>query len=159
MISARQHEVLGLQRSGKRDEAQALLNVLNDMQRTVQTPREVLQDKMAALSGASAHAVALRQRPTRIFELLGPAGLVPEDRLRLREAYSRALCLPGTGLGRRGGGFPRLFGALSWRWPVSGPSQAHRSAAAKCPRGLERHLPGGGTMNSRNAFGPLSPTS
>jgi len=38
------------------------LNLLNDIQRTVQTERELLQDKMAALSAASAQAVELRQR-------------------------------------------------------------------------------------------------
>ena len=62
VITARQHEVLDLQRSGQHQKAQALLNVLNDMQRTVQTERELLQDKMAALSAASAQAVELRQR-------------------------------------------------------------------------------------------------
>src|SRR5215831_8068953 len=62
VITARQHEVLDLQRSGQHQKAQALLNVLNDMQRTVQTERELLQDKMAALSAASAQAVEFRQR-------------------------------------------------------------------------------------------------
>ena len=62
MISARQHEVLDLQRSGQHQKAHALLNLLNDIQRTVQTERELLQDKMAALSAASAQAVELRQR-------------------------------------------------------------------------------------------------
>src|SRR5215467_14499911 len=62
VITARQHEVLDLQRSGQHEKAQALLNVLNDMQRTVQTERELLQDKMAALSAASAQGVEVRQR-------------------------------------------------------------------------------------------------
>ena len=61
-ISARQREVLDLQRSGQHQKANALLNLLNDIQRTVQTERELLQDKMAALSAASAQAVELRQR-------------------------------------------------------------------------------------------------
>ncbi len=62
VISARQHEVLDLQRSGQHEKAHALLNILNDIQRTVQTQRELLQNKMAELSAASAQAVALRQR-------------------------------------------------------------------------------------------------
>ena len=62
VISARQHEVLDLQRSGQHQKAYALVNVLNDIQRTVQTEREVLQNKMAELSAASVQDVALRQR-------------------------------------------------------------------------------------------------
>ena len=62
VISARQREVLDLQRSGQHEKANALLNLLNDIQRTVQTQRELLQDKMAELSAASVQAVALRQR-------------------------------------------------------------------------------------------------
>src|SRR5262245_9569532 len=62
VISARQREVLDLQRSGQHQKAHALLNVLNDIQRTVQTEREVLQNKMAELSAASVQDVALRQR-------------------------------------------------------------------------------------------------
>jgi Signal transduction histidine kinase involved in nitrogen fixation and metabolism regulation len=38
------------------------LNPLNEIQRTVQTQRELLQDKVAELSAASVQAVALRQR-------------------------------------------------------------------------------------------------
>ena len=55
-------EVLDLQSSGQHEKANALMNSLNDIQRTVQTQREVLQDKMAELSAASVQAVALRQR-------------------------------------------------------------------------------------------------
>jgi adenylate cyclase len=62
VISARQHEVLELQSSGQYEKAVALLNILNDIQRTVQTQRELLQDKMAELSAASAQAVDLRER-------------------------------------------------------------------------------------------------
>jgi len=62
VISTRQREVLDLQRSGQHQKAQSLLNLLNDIQRTVQTQRELLQDKMAELSAASVQAVALRQR-------------------------------------------------------------------------------------------------
>ena len=62
VISARQREVLDLQRSGQHEKANALVNLLNDIQRTVQTQRELLQDKMAELSAASVQAVALRQR-------------------------------------------------------------------------------------------------
>ena len=62
MISVRQREVLDLQRSGQHEKANALMNSLNDIQRTVQTRRELLQDKMAELSAASVQDVALRQR-------------------------------------------------------------------------------------------------
>jgi adenylate cyclase len=62
VISVHQHEVLDLQRSGQHEKANALLNLLNDIQRTVQTERESLQDKMAELTAASALAVASRQR-------------------------------------------------------------------------------------------------
>ena len=62
VITARQREVLDLQSSGQHEKANALLNPLNEMQRTAQTKRELLQDKIAELSAASAHAVALRQR-------------------------------------------------------------------------------------------------
>src|SRR5262249_46705275 len=61
VITARQHEVLDLQRSGQHQKANALLNVLNDIQRRVQTQRELLQDKMAELTAASSQAVELRQ--------------------------------------------------------------------------------------------------
>src|SRR5262249_13923352 len=61
VITARQHEVLELQRSGEYQKANTLLNVLNDIQRTVQTQRELLQDKMAELTAASSQAVELRQ--------------------------------------------------------------------------------------------------
>ena len=57
VISARQREVLDLQRSGQHEKANALLNPLNDIQRTVQTQRELLQHKMAELSATSAQAV------------------------------------------------------------------------------------------------------
>src|SRR4029453_19263737 len=62
VMGARQREVLDLQRSGQHEKAHALLNLLNDIQRTVQTQRESLQNKMAELSAASALAVASRQR-------------------------------------------------------------------------------------------------
>jgi phosphoserine phosphatase RsbU/P len=62
VISARQREVLDLQRSGQHEKANALLNLLNDIQRTVQTQRELLQNKMAELSATSDQAVELRQR-------------------------------------------------------------------------------------------------
>ena len=62
VISARQREVLDLQRSGQHEKANALVNLLNDTQRTVQTQRALLQDKMAELSAASVQDVALRQR-------------------------------------------------------------------------------------------------
>jgi adenylate cyclase len=65
LISARQREVLDLQRSGQHEKANELLNLLNDLQRTVQTQREVLQQKMTELSATSAQAVELRERYVR----------------------------------------------------------------------------------------------
>ncbi len=62
VISARQREVLDLQRSGQHEKANALVNLLNDIQRTVQNERELLQNKMAELSAASVQDVAVRQR-------------------------------------------------------------------------------------------------
>jgi adenylate cyclase len=62
LIGARQHEVLDLQMSGQREKANHLLNILNDLQRTVQNQRELLQRKMSELSTASARDVKQRQR-------------------------------------------------------------------------------------------------
>ncbi|HEU4679191.1 MAG TPA: adenylate/guanylate cyclase domain-containing protein, partial [Terrimicrobiaceae bacterium] len=62
LIGARQREVLDLQMSGQRDKANQVLNLLNDLQRTVQNQRELLQRKMTQLSNASAQDVKQRQR-------------------------------------------------------------------------------------------------
>src|SRR4029453_4842771 len=62
VISARQREVLDLQMSGQHEKANALVNLLNDIQRTVQTQRELLQDKMAERSAASVQDIEVRQR-------------------------------------------------------------------------------------------------
>ena len=75
VISVREREVLGLQSSGQYEKAIALLNILNDIQRTVQTQRELLQEKMVELCAASAQAAALRQR--RVLWLTIAATLPP----------------------------------------------------------------------------------
>jgi adenylate cyclase len=62
VITTRQREVLDLQLAGQGEKANELLNYLNDLQRTVQSQRELLQTKMAALSAASSTAVHQRQR-------------------------------------------------------------------------------------------------
>jgi adenylate cyclase len=76
LISARQREVLDLQRTGQHEKANALLNLLNDLQRTVQTQREVLQQKMTELSATSAQAVELRQRYVRWLTIAATASTV-----------------------------------------------------------------------------------
>jgi class 3 adenylate cyclase len=76
VISARQREVLDLQRSGQYEKANVLVNILNDIQRTVQTQRELLQQKMVKVSTASAQAVALRQRYVRWLTIAATASTV-----------------------------------------------------------------------------------
>jgi adenylate cyclase len=61
LMSARQREVLDLQRSGQQERANELLNFLNDIQRTVQNQRELLQNKMTELSSSSGRAVEVRE--------------------------------------------------------------------------------------------------
>jgi adenylate cyclase len=66
-ISNRQHEVLDLQLAGQRDKANQQLNLLNDLQRTVQDQRESVISKMAAWSDSAAKAT--EQREQRVFWL------------------------------------------------------------------------------------------
>jgi adenylate cyclase len=62
IINNRQREVLDLQRAGQHDKANQQLNLLNDLQRTVQNQRESVNLRMAAWSGSAAKATEQRER-------------------------------------------------------------------------------------------------
>ena len=66
-INNRQHEVLEMQLAGQHDKANQQLNLLNDLQSTVQNQRESVNSKMAAWSGSAAKATEQRER--RVFWL------------------------------------------------------------------------------------------
>src|SRR5215468_8776672 len=66
-ISLRQREVLDLQLAGQHDKANARLNLLNDLQRTVQDQRASVNSKMAAWSGSATKGTEQRER--RVFWL------------------------------------------------------------------------------------------
>jgi adenylate cyclase len=66
-INNRQREVLDMQLAGQRDKANQQLNLLNDLQSTVQNQREAVNSKMAAWSGSAAKATEQRER--RVFWL------------------------------------------------------------------------------------------
>ena len=67
IINNRQREVLEMQLAGQHDKANQQLNLLNDVQRTVQNQRESVNSKMAAWSGSAAKATEQRER--RVFWL------------------------------------------------------------------------------------------
>jgi len=67
IINNRQREVLDMQLAGQHDKANQQLNLLNDIQRTVQNQRESVNSKMAAWSGSAAKATEQRER--RVFWL------------------------------------------------------------------------------------------
>jgi class 3 adenylate cyclase len=62
IINNRQREVLGMQLAGQHDKANQQLNLLNDIQRTVQNQRESVNSKMAAWSASAAKATEQRER-------------------------------------------------------------------------------------------------
>ena len=66
-INNRQREVLDMQHAGQHDKANEQLNLLNDLQSTVQNQRESVNSKMAAWSGSAAKATEQRER--RVFWL------------------------------------------------------------------------------------------
>jgi adenylate cyclase len=66
-ISNRQREVLDMQLAGQHDKANQQLNLLNDLQSTVQNQREAVNSKMAAWSGSAAKSTEQRER--RVFWL------------------------------------------------------------------------------------------
>jgi adenylate cyclase len=67
IINNRQREVLDMQRAGQHDKANQQLNLLNDLQSTVQNERETVNSKMAAWSDSAAKATEQRER--RVFWL------------------------------------------------------------------------------------------
>ena len=67
IINNRQREVLDMQRAGQHDKANEQLNLLNDLQSTVQNQRESVNSKMAAWSGSATRATEQRER--RVFWL------------------------------------------------------------------------------------------
>jgi adenylate cyclase len=66
-LNNRQREVLDMQRAGQHDKANEQLNLLNDLQGTVQNQRESVNSKMAAWSDAATKATEQRER--RVFWL------------------------------------------------------------------------------------------
>lgn len=62
IIGERQRQVLDLQAAGAHQRANDLLDGLNDLQRTVQSQRELAQTKMETMSGAAALQASRRQR-------------------------------------------------------------------------------------------------
>ena len=66
-INNRQRELLDMQRAGQHDKANEQLNLLNDIQGTVQNQREVVNSKMAAWSDGATKATEQRER--RVFWL------------------------------------------------------------------------------------------
>jgi adenylate cyclase len=66
-LNNRQREVLDMQRAGQHDKANERLNLLNDVQGTVQNQRESVNSKMAAWSDAATKATEQRER--RVFWL------------------------------------------------------------------------------------------
>jgi class 3 adenylate cyclase len=67
IITNRQREMLDMQLAGQHDKANQQLNLLNDIQRTVQNQRESVNSKMAAWSASAAKATEQRER--RVFWL------------------------------------------------------------------------------------------
>ena len=66
-INNRQREVLDMQLAGQHEKANEQLNLLNDLQGTVQNQRESVNSKMAAWSDSAAKATEQRER--RVFWL------------------------------------------------------------------------------------------
>ena len=62
IISNRQREVLDMQRAGEHDKANQHLNLLNDLQRTIQSQRELVNSKMAAWSNSATKATERREK-------------------------------------------------------------------------------------------------
>ena len=67
IINNRQREVLDMQVAGQHDKANQQLNLLNDIQSTVQNQRESVNSKMAAWSASATKATEQRER--RVFWL------------------------------------------------------------------------------------------
>src|SRR5215510_10043874 len=62
ILNNRQREVLDLQRAGQHDTANQRLNLLNDLQRTIQSQRQLVTSKMQAWSSSATKATERRER-------------------------------------------------------------------------------------------------
>jgi len=62
IISTRQRELLDMQRAGEHEKANQQVDLLNDLQRTVQNQRESVNVKMARWSASAAHETEGRER-------------------------------------------------------------------------------------------------
>ena len=62
VISSRQRELLDMQRAGEHEKANQQVDLLNDLQRTVQNQRESVNVKMSTWSAAAAHETERRER-------------------------------------------------------------------------------------------------
>src|SRR5439155_21903018 len=62
IISTRQRELLDMQRAGEHEKANQQVDLLNDLQRTVQNQRESVNLKMARWSASAAHETEGRER-------------------------------------------------------------------------------------------------
>jgi adenylate cyclase len=62
VVSTRQRELLDMQRAGEHGKANQQIDLLNDVQRTVQNQRESVNLKMARWSAAAAHDTERRER-------------------------------------------------------------------------------------------------
>src|SRR5215475_5325654 len=67
VISTRQHELLDLQQAGDHEKANQQIDLLNDLQGTVQSQRGLMNSKMAKWSAGAAHETEGRER--RVFWL------------------------------------------------------------------------------------------
>jgi adenylate cyclase len=67
VVSSRQRQVLDLQLVGQHEKANQQLNLLNDLQLTIQNQRQAVNLKMAAWSTAATHSTEQRER--RVFWL------------------------------------------------------------------------------------------
>jgi adenylate cyclase len=67
IISTRQHELLDMQEAGEHEKANQRVDLLNDIQSTVQNQRELMTLKMAKWSAGAAHQTEGRER--RVFWL------------------------------------------------------------------------------------------
>jgi adenylate cyclase len=62
VISTRQRELLNMQRAGQHEKANQQIDLLNDLQRTVQNQRESVNFRMATWSATAAHDTERRER-------------------------------------------------------------------------------------------------
>lgn len=76
VISTRQRELLDMQRAGEHEKANQQVDLLNDIQRTVQNQRESVNLKMAAWSAAAAHDTERRERRVLLLTIAATVSTV-----------------------------------------------------------------------------------